>query len=205
MSKVYNGVIRYSDTPRTNSINSDQRPNLTNNSKKGKIIKGILIGVGICFIIAIAAVIVILSNGKKPDPPVTSTEPLTTSPTVPGGGTFNPGPVENEQSRDLGSEYEINTKKGDLKRIQVKQKYTEDRVRDGEKITTFSTRITNYDIYIMNEQNSDEENKYYYKKLYTCSIAIQSECTTSTNQNCEQKQRIDLLNSARRNLEKKRN
>ena len=57
----------------------------------------------------------------------------------------------------------------------------------------------------MNEQNSDEENKYYYKKLYTCSIAIQSECTTSTNENCEPKQRIDLLNSARRNLEKKRN
>jgi hypothetical protein len=41
MSKEYDGVIRYSDTIRTNSRNSSQRPNPTNNSKKGKIIKGI--------------------------------------------------------------------------------------------------------------------------------------------------------------------
>ena len=218
MSKEYDGVIRYSDTPRTNSRDSSQRSNPINISKKGKIIRGILIAVGICIIIAIVAGIVIFLGKKKPDPPETPIDPTTTiieepkptSPTEskpkdPDDGTLDPIPLENEKSRDLGSEYEINTKKGDLKRIQVKQKYTEDRVRDGEKITTFSTRITNYDIYIMNEQNSDEENKYYYKKLYTCSIAIQSECTTSTNQNCEPKQRIDLLNSARRNLEKKRN
>ena len=217
MSKEYNGVIRYSDTPRTNSRDSSQRSNPINISKNGKIIKGILIAVGICIIIAIVAGIVIFLGKKKPDPPETPKDPTTTiieepkptSPTEskpkdPNDGELNPIPLENEKSRDLGSEYEINTKKGDLKRIQVKQKYTEDRVRDGEKITTFSTRITNYDIYIMNEQNSDEENKYYYKKLYTCSIAIQSECTTSANENCEPKQRIDLLNSARRNLEKKR-
>ena len=217
MSKEYDGVIRYSDTPRTNSRDSSQRSNPINISKKGKIIRGILIAVGICIIIAIVAGIVIFLGKKKPDPPETPIDPTTTiieepkptSPTEskpkdPDDGTLDPIPLENEKSRDLGSEYEINTKKGDLKRIQVKQKYTEDRVRDGEKITTFSTRITNYDIYIMNEQNSDEENKYYYKKLYTCSIAIQSECTTSANENCEPKQRIDLLNSARRNLEKKR-
>ena len=192
MSKEYDGVIRYSDTPRTNSRDSSQRSNPINISKNGKIIRGILIAVGICIIIAIVAGIVIFLGKKKPDPPETPIDPTTTiieepkptSPTEskpkdPDDGTLDPIPLENEKSRDLGSEYEINTKKGDLKRIQVKQKYTEDRVRDGEKITTFSTRITNYDIYIMNEQNSDEENKYYYKKLYTCSIAIQSECTTS--------------------------
>ncbi len=219
MSKDYDGVIRYSDELRTNSRNSSQRSNPINKSIKSKIIKGILIGVGICIIIAIVVgIYIFLKGNNKSDPPKTPTEspgtqiepttsvkePKPTSPTEPKPAS----PTESkptEQSRELGTEYEINTKKGDLKRIQVKQKYTEDRVRDGEKITTYSTRITNYDIYIMNEQNSDEENKYYYKKLYTCSIAIQSECTTSTNENCEPKQRIDLLNSARRNLEKKRN
>ena len=56
----------------------------------------------------------------------------------------------------------------------------------------------------MNEQNSDEENKYYYKKLYTCSIAIQNDCTISKNEDCWQKKKIYLSNSARRNLAKKR-
>jgi len=204
MSKEYNGVIRYSDTLRKNSKKSDQSSNQTNTSKKGKILKGLLIGVGICIIIAIAAVIFIFLTRKNPDIPEIP-EQSTTSPTTnPGGSSLKPVPIGDEQSRELGSEYEINTKKGDLKRIKIKQKYTEDRVRDGEKITTYSTRITNYDIYIINEENSDEENKYYYKKLYTCSIAIQSECTVSKNEDCEPKKRIDLTSSARRNLEKKR-
>jgi len=187
MSKNYDDVIRYSDTVRTNSRNNSQRSNPINNSNKGKIIKGILIAVGICIIIAIVAAIFIFLKGDKTDPPETPTDPPGTQidPTTTVKEPKSTSPTEpkpTEQSRELGTEYEINTKKGDLKRIQVKQKYTEDRVRDGEKITTYSTRITNYDIYIMNEQNSDEENLYYLKKLYTCSIAIQSECTTSTNE-----------------------
>jgi len=204
MSKEYNGVIRYSDTLRKNSVNSDQISNPASTSKKGKILKGLLIGVGICIIIAIAAVIFIFLTRKNPNIPETPVQSTTSPTTNPGGSSLKPVPIGDEQSRELGSEYEINTKKGDLKRIKIKQKYTEDRVRDGEKITTYSTRITNYDIYIINEENSDEENKYYYKKLYTCSIAIQSECTTSKNEDCEPNQRIDLTNSARRNLAKKR-
>ena len=85
MSKEYNGVIRYSDNPRTNSKNSDKRSNPTSTSKKGKILKGILIGVGICIIIAIAAVIFLFLTRKKLDIPPETSVPSTTSPTtIPG-------------------------------------------------------------------------------------------------------------------------
>ena len=201
MSKNFNGIIRYSDSPRINSVDRAQRQNsidnTTNSTSKAKIIKRIIIGAVICFIIAVVAIIAILLT-RKPDPPPI-VEPPTTITT-----TTNNVNLEDEE-RKLGSEFEFNTKKGDLKRIHVKQKYTENRVREGEKITTFSFRDTNYDIYIIDEQDSDEENKYYYDKLYTCSIAIQSECYSSTGENCELQKMVDLTNSARRNLEENDN
>ena len=202
MSKKFNGIIRYSDSPRTNSVDRAQRhnsiDNTTNTDNKRKIIKRIIIGVSICFIIAgVAALAIILT--RPPNPPQIPVPPTTIMSTSP----YIEDSEENE--RKLGSEFEFNTKKGDLKRIHVKQKYTEDRVREGEKITTFLTRITNYDIYIINEQNSDEENKYYYDKLYTCAISIQSECYSSKDEDCELQKMVDLTNSVRRNLEEKRN
>lgn len=53
------------------------------------------------------------------------------------------------ESRKLGSEFEFNTKVGDLKRISVNQKFKEDMLIDGEKVVSFLTRITNYDIYLI--------------------------------------------------------
>ena len=96
-------------------------------------------------------------------------------------------------------------KKSDLKRILVKQNYTEDRLIDGKKVTTFLTRITNYDIYIMSENNSTEEYKYFYDKIYECAISIHSECHSSTNEDCTPKPRIDLTNTVTRNIEGKKN
>ena len=195
MSKDYNGIIRYSDTQRVDKKNvQNSTDSITNSSNKGKIIKRvIIIGVVIGFVVAAAVVSVILFS----KPPVNPNPPSTI--------TIIPPPPEDEESRKLGSEFDFNTKKGDLKRINVIQKSKEDRVRDGEKITTFLTRITNYDIYIIDEQDSDEENKYYYDKLYTCALSIQSECYSYTNEDCNPKQRVDLTNSVRRNLEEKRN
>ena len=201
MSKDYNGVIRYSDTQRIdkkkiqNSI--DNTTNITNPSNKGKIIKGVIIGIAIAFVVAVAVVCVILFSRNPDQKPHVNPDPPSTIIIIP--------PPGDGESRKLGSEFDFNTKKGDLKRINVIQKYKEDRIRDGEKITTFLTRITNYDIYIIDEQDSDEENKYYYDKLYTCALSIQSECYSSTNEDCNPKQRVDLTNSIRRNLEEKRN
>jgi hypothetical protein len=196
MSKDYNGIIRYSDTQRgVKKKIQNLNVNITNSTNKGKIIKGVIIGVVIIIVVAIAVVCaIIFSGGKKPQPPPIPDPPTTIILSPP-----------NEDPRKLGSEFDFNTKKGDLQRIKVIQKYKEDRVRDGEKITTFLTRITIYDIYIIDEQDSDEENKNYYDKLYTCALSIQSECYSSKNEDCEPKQRIDLINSVRRNLKERRN
>ena len=118
-----------------------------------------------------------------------------------GIGILKPIP----ESKKLGNEFEFNTNQGDFKRIHIKQKYKEDIVKDGEKITIFSYKITNYLIYILSEQNSDKENRYYYDKLYTGVILIESECFSSTNENCEPKKRVDLTNSFKKNIEEKRN
>ena len=103
-----------------------------------------------------------------------------------------------EENRKLGSEFDFNTKEGDLKIISVKQKMREDRAIDWEKVTTYSTKITNYWIYILSEKESDEENKNYYDKIYECAISIQSECFTSTNEDCTPIERLDLSKPTRR-------
>ena len=190
MSIENSRVIKYSDTPRINSLDIKQSQiSMNSSSKKKNIIKTLISGGIVCLIIIIGIIITIIINMQNSvQNPVDILE----------SHSF-------EESNELNIVFEFNTKIGDLKRIQVNQKYREDRVRDGENITTFLNRITNYDIYVINEQNSDEENKYYYDKLYTCAISIQSECSSSTNRNCDPKQRVDLTNSVRRNIEGKRN
>ena len=75
---------------------------------------------------------------------------------------------------------------------------------DGEKVNSFITRITNYDIYIISEEAPDENNKLFYDKIYTCAISIHSECYGSTKDDCTPKKVVDLSTTARRNLDKTR-
>jgi len=193
MSKDFNGIIKASDSPRINSKDEDLNQDSTYKFNKNGRLKGIIIGFVICFAIAMVAIIAILLSRKNPATKESSLK-------------SNVGILESiPESKKLGSEFDFNTKQGDLKRIHIKQKYNEDILKDGEKITTFSYRITNYIIYIFSEQNSDEENKYYYDKLFTGAISIESECFSSTNENCEPRQRINLSNSFKKNLEEKRN
>ena len=103
-----------------------------------------------------------------------------------------------EQERKLGSEFDFNTKEGDIQIISVKQKYREDRAIEGKTLTTYSTRITNYPIYIISEKESDVDNKDYYDKIYECAIFIQSECFSSTDEDCTPIERLDLTKSTRR-------
>lgn len=196
----YSRIIKYSSTPRTDSreiIISKNSINNTNKKKKN-ILKIIITGIIVLLIIIIAIFITILVNTKNLDFFNLSSD-----------SEDKPQKLSIEDMQLLGSEFIFNTKKGDLKRIQVNQKYTENISIDGERITTFLARKTNYDIYIIDEQNSDEENKYYYKKLYTCAISIQSECLSSKDDNCEPKKMIDFTNSdkeeTKRNLEGRNN
>ena len=107
--------------------------------------------------------------------------------------------ISEEEARKLGSEFNLTTKEGDLQKISVVQKIREDRTNDGQTTSTYSKRLTNYIIHVMSEKDSDEENKYYYDKIYECSISIQSECFSSTEENCTPVKKLDLSNPTRRN------
>ena len=145
-------------------------------SKKCSLKKKVIIGVSICIAIAlIIALCVKLIPDDDDERNPNSNNPEKTP------------VISEEEARKLGSEFNFTTKEGDLQRISVTQKIREDRVIDGQKVTNYTTRLTNYDIYIISEKDSDEENKYYYDKIYECSISIQSECSNSTDQDCTPK------------------
>ena len=151
-----------------------------------KIIAVVSIVVAIILVIVLCVVLIPRRGGDDENPP------------PPIKGIVNP-----EEERKLGSEFNFNTKAGDVQKITVTQKSKEDRVNDGHKITTYSTRITNYIISILSEKDSDEENKYYYDKIYECSISIESECFSSTEEDCTPKDKLNLSKPTRRarNLE----
>lgn len=184
-------IVRF----RPPQINSETDSNYNSNkSSKTKIIIGI--SIAIVFVIILAVVLVLLLRKKEDNislPPGNSPPiiPITT-------------PIELNLKKLL-SEFEFATKEGDLQRILVKQKYKEDRLIDGEKVTTFFSRVTNYDIYIISEKNSTEENKLFYDKIYTCAISIQSECFIDKNEECLPKTRLDLTNKIAKNTEEARN
>ena len=97
------------------------------------------------------------------------------------------GPIEMEKV------YKINTNVNDLKRIYVNQRYYEDIKIAGTLTKRLVDRKTNYDIYVISETESDEETKYSYNKIYTCSISIASECLSTKDEYCLPKKLVDLI------------
>ena len=190
---------------------SDNDTNQINNPlpKKGKL-KIFLVVLGVFLLVVAAGVCIYLfiipKQNKDNNVDTEDSHPTNQSP---GQGNQEEHPIvpvsnNNNDDRKLGSEFEFNTKVGDLKRISVNQKYKEDMLIDGEKLDSFLTRITNYDIYIVSEEEPDENNKLFYDKMYTCAISIQSECYGSTKDDCTPKKVVDLSSTARRNLDKTR-
>ena len=96
------------------------------------------------------------------------------------------GPIEMEET------YKINTKVNDLKRIYINQKSYEDIKISGSLTKRLVDRKTNYDIYVISETEPDEEAKYSYNKIYTCSISIASECINTKDEYCLPKKLVDL-------------
>ena len=190
---------------------SDNNTNQINNPlpKKGKL-KIFLVVLGVFLLVAAAGVCIyffIIPKQNKDNNVDNDDSHLTNQ--SPGQGNQEEHPIvpvsnNNNDDRKLGSEFEFNTKVGDLKRISVNQKSKEDMLIDGEKANSFLTRITNYDIYIISEEDPDENNKLFYDKIYTCAISIHSECYGSTKDDCTPKNVVDLSTTARRNLDKTR-
>ena len=170
--------------------NTEEYSNEEHNThpKKCSLKAKIAIGISICVAIALIVFLCIklIPGGGGEDPPETTSQENTPM-------------ISEEEARKLGSEFNLTTKEGDLQKISVVQKNREDRTNDGQTTSTYSTRLTNYIIHVMSEKNSDEENKYYYDKIYECSISIQSECLSSTEENCTPVKKLDLSNPTRRN------
>ena len=104
----------------------------------------------------------------------------------------------------LKNEFEINTKVGDLRRISVIQKNFDQTLINGELISTNITRKTNYDIYILSEEESKEEDQLFYSKMYTGVVSISSECFDSEGNDCNLEKMVDL-SSDNQNTEKGNN
>ena len=104
----------------------------------------------------------------------------------------------------LESEFTINTKVNDLKRIFVHQKYNEDIVSNAELTKILVDRKTYYDIYIISESESNKETKNYYNKTYLGVIVISSQCISTEDENCEPKNLVNFVDpdySKLRNLQ----
>ena len=72
----------------------------------------------------------------------------------------------------LENEFTFNTKVHDLKRIKVHQKTYEDHIIDNNTTRLFYNRITLYDMYIISESDSNEDEKIFYDKInvYNCNF-----------------------------------
>ena len=110
-----------------------------------------------------------------------------------------PSPPQLE-NRKLEKEFEILTIPGELKRVFVSQKSKEETKVNGVTILVDVLRKTNYNIYIMEEEESDEENKLFYSKLYTASISIVSECNVINFDDCEPQKMVDLTEKKKNNI-----
>ena len=94
--------------------------------------------------------------------------------------------------RKLEKEFEVVTTAGELRRISVKQKSSDETKMNGKTTSINVTRKTKYDIYIISEEEADEENKLFYSKMYTAAISIVSECSIMGEDNCQPLKLVDL-------------
>ena len=117
--------------------------------------------------------------------PVTTTSPVPT-PTPNPVTTSSPGLVP------LVSEFGFNTNQNDLKSIKVVQISHDKSVINNEAITTDTTRETDYDIFILSEEDAQGEDKLYYSKMYTGAISIAKECYYTGDEVCQPKELVNI-------------
>ena len=105
---------------------------------------------------------------------------------------IKPNPEKKIVNPHLETEFEFNTTVHDLRRVFVQQKYYEEIMTNGTKTNIVVNRKTNYDIYIISEEDSDAENKNFFNKSYTASISISSQCISMQNEDCQPKTMVNF-------------
>ena len=154
-------------------------------------------------IISVGIVILVVFVFKTDPPPINNEDPNIPTDIVkpPLTDKINDKGDENLDFKDLVSKYgpiementyKINTNVNDLKRIYINQRYYEDIKFSGSLTKRLVDRKTNYDIYVISETEPDEETKYSYNKIYTCSISIASECISIKDEYCLPRKLVDL-------------
>ena len=88
-------------------------------------------------------------------------------------------------------EFDIVTKAGDLKKISVVQKSKDETKINNQVIISENTRKTDYNIYIISEEDPDEEHSEYYTKMYQGCVSIISECSSNSG-DCQPQPLVDL-------------
>ena len=143
------------------------------------------------------------TSGPTNPPPTTkptsgpTNPPPTTKPT--SGPTYPPtttkptsGPTIPDPASPPPNEFNINTVPNELSRITVVQNSYDQTKLNNQNITTNFTRQSNYDIYIIKEEDPTEEEKSFYSKMYTGAISIASECIVNSGEKCVLNEMVDL-------------
>ena len=123
--------------------------------------------------------------------PTPGPNPATTNPQQP---TQSPNPVTTIPAGavPLTTEFAINTNQGDLKRIKVVQTSHDQSKFNDKNIETDTTRETDYDIFILSEEDAQGEDKLYYSKMYTGAISIAQECYYTGDDKCQPKELVNI-------------
>ena len=164
-------------------------------TKQSCITKKCIVSITIISIIILVGIILLVVFLKQGDKEPENKNSETTN-------TPNQDIILNEEERKkmIETEFEFNTKVGDLNRINIQQKYTEEITSYGEKYFQYVNRRTLYDIYIISETPSSEETKYFYNTTYTAAILISSQCANTNNGDCEPQKKMDLTEFSKKNL-----
>ena len=199
-----NNEIIYTDTERK-KLELDKKIK-ANALKKRKIILWILLSViGVLIIAGAIGIAIYFTKTKTPkiDETIPKTDDISKSDEIQKDEETNKIIIPQEpieiQYKKLDKEFEIVTNIGELKRISVVQRSLEETKLNDNMISTKVTRKTNYDIYIISEEDADEENKLFYSKMYTAAISIVSECISSDGDDCNPKRFVDLTSTKKSN------
>ena len=135
------------------------------------------------------------TNSPQPTPtpnpdPTNSPQPTPTPNPAPTNSP-QPTPTPNPEV-PLTTEFKINTNQGDLKRIKVVQTSHDQSKFNDKNIETDTTRETDYDIFILSEEDAQGEDKLYYSKMYTGAISIAQECYYTGDDECQPKELVNI-------------
>ena len=138
-------------------------------------------------VIAVVVYLVIKGNHDKNG----ENKDDTSSGTKQNQENFEKSETSGERVGPKEKEFDIKTRPGDLKKISVIQKSKDETKINSQVIISENIRKTDYNIYIISEQDPNEDLSDYYTKIYQGCVSIISECS-SNNGDCQPQNLVDL-------------